>query len=172
MASNFKLDVDGDGIALIAWDMPGHSMNLIDLATIKELSHDRGEGRRRRRGQGRGRSLRPRRRSCAGADLTLLESLSRALRRSSAQEQGRGGRSPPCCSIESRELSQALPAPGDLRQAVRRCDQRHRARRRLRTCLACHHRVAARQRQDPPRSARGRRSACSPAPAARSASRA
>ena len=27
---NFKLDIDGDGIALITWDMPGRSMNVID----------------------------------------------------------------------------------------------------------------------------------------------
>lgn len=35
---NFKFDVDGDGIALIAWDMPGRSMNVIDAKTIEELS--------------------------------------------------------------------------------------------------------------------------------------
>ena len=38
MADNFKLDVDADGIALITWDMPGRSMNVIDLAVIEELS--------------------------------------------------------------------------------------------------------------------------------------
>ena len=35
---NFKLDVDGDGIALLTWDSPGRSMNLIDLQMIEELS--------------------------------------------------------------------------------------------------------------------------------------
>jgi 3-hydroxyacyl-CoA dehydrogenase/enoyl-CoA hydratase/3-hydroxybutyryl-CoA epimerase len=35
---NFTLDVDADGIALVTWDMPGRSMNLIDLSTIEELS--------------------------------------------------------------------------------------------------------------------------------------
>jgi hypothetical protein len=38
MADNFKLDIDADGIALITWDMPGRSMNVIDLAVIEELS--------------------------------------------------------------------------------------------------------------------------------------
>ena len=38
MADNFKLDIDTDGIALITWDMPGRSMNVIDLAAIEELS--------------------------------------------------------------------------------------------------------------------------------------
>src|SRR6266511_2074749 len=35
---NFKLDVDADGIALVTWDAPGRSMNVIDLKTIEELS--------------------------------------------------------------------------------------------------------------------------------------
>jgi 3-hydroxyacyl-CoA dehydrogenase/enoyl-CoA hydratase/3-hydroxybutyryl-CoA epimerase len=35
--TNFKLDVDGDGIALITWDMPGKSMNVIDQSVMAEL---------------------------------------------------------------------------------------------------------------------------------------
>jgi 3-hydroxyacyl-CoA dehydrogenase/enoyl-CoA hydratase/3-hydroxybutyryl-CoA epimerase len=35
--ANFKFDVDADGIALIAWDMPGKSMNVIDFALVDEL---------------------------------------------------------------------------------------------------------------------------------------
>ncbi len=34
---NFKFDVDADGIALIAWDSPGRSMNVIDMEVIAEL---------------------------------------------------------------------------------------------------------------------------------------
>ena len=34
---NFKIDVDPDGIALITWDMPGKSMNVIDESVIEEL---------------------------------------------------------------------------------------------------------------------------------------
>src|SRR4051812_37148428 len=34
---NFKLDVDPDGIALITWDMPGRSMNVIDQQVMAEL---------------------------------------------------------------------------------------------------------------------------------------
>jgi 3-hydroxyacyl-CoA dehydrogenase/enoyl-CoA hydratase/3-hydroxybutyryl-CoA epimerase len=34
---NFKLDVDGDGIALVIWDMPGKSMNVIDVSVMEEL---------------------------------------------------------------------------------------------------------------------------------------
>jgi 3-hydroxyacyl-CoA dehydrogenase / enoyl-CoA hydratase / 3-hydroxybutyryl-CoA epimerase len=35
--SNFKLDVDSDGIALITWDMPGRSMNVIDFSVVDEI---------------------------------------------------------------------------------------------------------------------------------------
>ena len=35
--ANFKLDVDGDGIALITWDMADRSMNVINTAVIEEL---------------------------------------------------------------------------------------------------------------------------------------
>ena len=36
--SNFTFDVDADGIALVTWDMPGRSMNVIDLGVIEELA--------------------------------------------------------------------------------------------------------------------------------------
>src|SRR2546421_5844533 len=35
--ANFKLDVDADGIALVSWDMPGKSMNVIDVSVMEEL---------------------------------------------------------------------------------------------------------------------------------------
>ncbi|HEY5166360.1 MAG TPA: 3-hydroxyacyl-CoA dehydrogenase NAD-binding domain-containing protein [Pseudolabrys sp.] len=34
---NFTFDVDADGIALVTWDMPGRSMNVINADTIEEL---------------------------------------------------------------------------------------------------------------------------------------
>jgi len=36
--ANFKFDVDADGIALVTWDMPGRSMNVIDMGVIEELA--------------------------------------------------------------------------------------------------------------------------------------
>ena len=36
--SNFKFDIDSDGIALVTWDMPGRSMNVIDAGVIEELA--------------------------------------------------------------------------------------------------------------------------------------
>jgi 3-hydroxyacyl-CoA dehydrogenase / enoyl-CoA hydratase / 3-hydroxybutyryl-CoA epimerase len=35
---NFRLDIDPDGIALITWDMPGRSMNVMTPEVIDELS--------------------------------------------------------------------------------------------------------------------------------------
>ena len=35
--ANFKLDVDGDGIALVTWDMADRSMNVITTSVIEEL---------------------------------------------------------------------------------------------------------------------------------------
>jgi 3-hydroxyacyl-CoA dehydrogenase / enoyl-CoA hydratase / 3-hydroxybutyryl-CoA epimerase len=34
---NFKLEMDTDGIALVTWDIPGRSMNVLDETTIAEL---------------------------------------------------------------------------------------------------------------------------------------
>jgi 3-hydroxyacyl-CoA dehydrogenase/enoyl-CoA hydratase/3-hydroxybutyryl-CoA epimerase len=36
--ANFKLDVDADGIALVTWDMPDRSMNVITMDVIAELT--------------------------------------------------------------------------------------------------------------------------------------
>src|ERR1700740_2834833 len=34
---NFKVETDDDGIALVTWDIPGRSMNVLDETTITEL---------------------------------------------------------------------------------------------------------------------------------------
>lgn len=74
--ANFKVDVDTDGIALVTWDMPGRSMNVIDADTIVELSGivERVAGEATIRGAviTSGKPA-----FCAGADLTLLETLGR-----------------------------------------------------------------------------------------------
>ena len=36
---NFKVETDADGIALVTWDIPGRSMNVLDETTINELEH-------------------------------------------------------------------------------------------------------------------------------------
>lgn len=35
--TNFKYEVDQDGIALITWDMPGRSMNVLNADVLAEL---------------------------------------------------------------------------------------------------------------------------------------
>ena len=39
--TNFKFETDADGIALVTWDMPDRTMNVITMDTIKELSDDK-----------------------------------------------------------------------------------------------------------------------------------
>ena len=36
--TNFSVEIDGDGIAVVTWDEPGRSMNVIDSAVMDELS--------------------------------------------------------------------------------------------------------------------------------------
>src|SRR5580693_7502594 len=36
--TNFRFETDSDGIALVAWDMPGRSMNVLNAEVIAEIS--------------------------------------------------------------------------------------------------------------------------------------
>jgi 3-hydroxyacyl-CoA dehydrogenase/enoyl-CoA hydratase/3-hydroxybutyryl-CoA epimerase len=78
MTQNFKLDIDPDGIALVSWDMPDGSMNLITLDTIAELSAmvERLAGDAAVKGVV---ITSAKDAFCGGADITLLESLGRAF---------------------------------------------------------------------------------------------
>src|SRR5215208_515108 len=74
---NFKLDTDADGIALVTWDAPGRSMNVIDLKVIEELSHI--VEKVAADAAIKGAVITSGKESfCAGADLTMLEMLSRS----------------------------------------------------------------------------------------------
>ena len=76
--TNFKIETDGDGIAVATWDSPGRSMNVIDakvmdelLAIIEQTTADTAvKGVVITSGKDA---------FCAGADLTMLEGLSRAF---------------------------------------------------------------------------------------------
>jgi 3-hydroxyacyl-CoA dehydrogenase/enoyl-CoA hydratase/3-hydroxybutyryl-CoA epimerase len=75
---NFKLDTDADGIALVTWDAPGRTMNVIDLKVIEELS-DIVE-KVAADAAIKGAVITSGKESfCAGADLTMLEMLSRSF---------------------------------------------------------------------------------------------
>jgi 3-hydroxyacyl-CoA dehydrogenase/enoyl-CoA hydratase/3-hydroxybutyryl-CoA epimerase len=75
---NFKLDIDGDGIATVVYDVPGRSMNTLTAEVIEELprlveqlrGNDRIKGVLLRSGKTSG--------FCAGADLGDLSKLAGA----------------------------------------------------------------------------------------------
>jgi 3-hydroxyacyl-CoA dehydrogenase/enoyl-CoA hydratase/3-hydroxybutyryl-CoA epimerase len=74
--ADFKLDIDADGIALVSWDVPGRSMNVITEAGIGEL----GAIVEQLAGDAAVKGVvvtSAKETFCAGADLTLLEQLSR-----------------------------------------------------------------------------------------------
>src|SRR5260370_54832 len=76
--TNFELAIDSDGIALLSWNVPDRSMNVITLQGIEELSAivERLAGDAAVKGVviTSGKDT-----FCAGADLTLLESLGRTF---------------------------------------------------------------------------------------------
>ena len=39
--TNFKLGIDSEGIAVVTWNAPGRTMNVIDMTAIAELSAER-----------------------------------------------------------------------------------------------------------------------------------
>jgi 3-hydroxyacyl-CoA dehydrogenase/enoyl-CoA hydratase/3-hydroxybutyryl-CoA epimerase len=73
---NFNFEIDAEGLALVTWDMPGRSMNLIDLKTIEELAaiveQVAGDATIRGAAVISGKDT-----FCAGADLTMLELFNR-----------------------------------------------------------------------------------------------
>jgi len=75
---NFKIETDGDGFALVTWDSPGRSMNVIDASVMDELSAIIDQTAADAGVKGvvitSGKEA-----FCAGADLTMLEGLSRAF---------------------------------------------------------------------------------------------
>jgi 3-hydroxyacyl-CoA dehydrogenase/enoyl-CoA hydratase/3-hydroxybutyryl-CoA epimerase len=75
---NFKFDLDADGIALVTWDMPGKSMNVIDQSVIEELERivDKVAGDSAIKGAvvTSGKDT-----FSGGADLTMLQSLGYAF---------------------------------------------------------------------------------------------
>jgi 3-hydroxyacyl-CoA dehydrogenase / enoyl-CoA hydratase / 3-hydroxybutyryl-CoA epimerase len=75
--THFTLDVDSDGFALITWNSPGRSMNIIDMAVLDELStiveQVAADAAVKGVGITSGKDT-----FCAGADLTMLDAMSRA----------------------------------------------------------------------------------------------
>lgn len=137
---NFTIETDADGIALITWNMPDRSMNVINLTVIEELSAivEKIAGDAAIKGAviTSGKDT-----FCAGADLTLLESLTRAFA-DMAKRQGEEAAATVLFE-ESRKLSL-------LYRRIETCGKPWVAAINgtalgggFELALACHHRVAA-----------------------------
>ena len=68
---NFKVETDADGIALVTWDMPGRSMNVLDETSTRSSTRSSRTQRPTPRSRASS-SPRERRAFCAGADLSML----------------------------------------------------------------------------------------------------
>ena len=166
---NFRFEIDADGVALVTWDMPGRSMNVLtprgDRGTrarsstrspptpaIKGAVVTSGKDgflRRRRphHAARHGRRIRaPRQgRGRRGGDALLLRPLAPAVARSTASSRPAANRSPPRSTASAWAAASNWRSPATIASSPT-------ATRRASAC---------------PKS----RSACSPAAAARSASR-
>lgn len=73
---NFEIETDGDGIALVTWDTPGGLMNVLDETSTKELEEIIKQTTTH--GLVKGVVITSRKEAfCAGADLSMLEGLSK-----------------------------------------------------------------------------------------------
>ena len=137
---NFKVETDADGIAVVTWDMPGRSMNVLDTTTIEELgrivaqtSADAGV---------KGVVITSGKEAfSAGADLTMLEAMNRSYALM-LKDKGEDAANRMLFD-ESRKLSQTL-------RAIETCGKPWVAAINglalggaFELTLACHYRVAA-----------------------------
>jgi 3-hydroxyacyl-CoA dehydrogenase / enoyl-CoA hydratase / 3-hydroxybutyryl-CoA epimerase len=74
---NFKFELDADGIALVTWDIPGRSMNVLDPTSVEEL--DAIVKQTTADAAVKGVVITSSKEAfCAGADLSMLEGMAQA----------------------------------------------------------------------------------------------
>src|SRR5689334_12961404 len=138
--TNFKYDLDADGIVLVTWDMPGRSMNVFDEKVLEELGAILDQAMKDATVKGVVITS-AKEAFSAGADLTMLEGLSRVFAEK-ALAQGEEAAVAELFS-ESRKLSQLyrkLETNGKPWVAAINGTALGGG---LELCLACHHRVAS-----------------------------
>ncbi|MEM8877372.1 MAG: 3-hydroxyacyl-CoA dehydrogenase NAD-binding domain-containing protein [Pseudomonadota bacterium] len=136
---NFAIDVDGDGVATVTWDMAGRSMNVIKLAVMDEFealidwtSAEDGP---------RGIVITSGKETfCAGADLTMLESLLKDFHAANTKDEKAANAE---LFVQSRRLSQIYRRLETCGTPVVAAINGTALGGGLELILACHHRIAS-----------------------------
>ncbi|MCG6205297.1 3-hydroxyacyl-CoA dehydrogenase NAD-binding domain-containing protein [Rhodopseudomonas sp. HC1] len=103
--SNFKIEIDSDGIALVTWDLPGRSMNVLDTKTIEELAAIAEQTTKDAAVKGVVITS-AKDAFCAGADLSMLEAMTKQFAQIKTDKGEEAAQQ--MLLDESRKLSQIL----------------------------------------------------------------